>query len=131
MNGSTEVAKNQEVQILNLTTELSFLKLQLTKFQQTLHEEQAKYLQDQKAADHKRQQLESEIDEHRSKNDQLRQKNWKLVEALKAAESRNATECHKSTQVEVSCLNCWVFAVERCLFSSRKNTRTMRQKWSN
>uniref|UniRef100_A0AAR5PAN6 Ribosome receptor lysine/proline rich domain-containing protein n=1 Tax=Dendroctonus ponderosae TaxID=77166 RepID=A0AAR5PAN6_DENPD len=101
INGSTEVTKNQEVQILNLTTEISFLKLQLTKFQQSLHEEEAKYLEDQKAADQKCKLLESEIEEHRSKNDQLRKKNWKLVEALKAAESRNATECHKSTQVEV------------------------------
>ncbi|CAH1127676.1 unnamed protein product [Ceutorhynchus assimilis] len=89
INGSSEESKIHEVKVLNLTNELSSVKSELTSVSQSLLDAERQYKTEICVSQEKYNQLKNELEEQKNKNDELRKKNWKVMEALNAAESRN------------------------------------------
>ncbi|XP_066142361.1 ribosome-binding protein 1 isoform X2 [Euwallacea fornicatus] len=89
INGSSEENKEHEVKVLNLTNELSSVKSELNSVNQNFREAEMKYNSDITTSREMCDQLKKELEEQKNKNDDLRKKNWKVMEALNAAESRN------------------------------------------
>ncbi|XP_049819717.1 ribosome-binding protein 1 isoform X2 [Aethina tumida] len=77
VNGSSEETENFKLELLNANNQLSSVQVQL---QQTIA------LLDE--SNNKNNALLKEIEEQKSKNNDLRQKNWKVMEALNIAENR-------------------------------------------
>ncbi|XP_066263175.1 ribosome-binding protein 1 isoform X2 [Euwallacea similis] len=99
INGSSEENKEHEVKVLNLTNELSSVKSELNSVNQNFREAEIKYNSDITTSQEMYDQLKKELEEQKNKNDDLRKKNWKVMEALNAAESRNKFPSANQEQV--------------------------------
>lgn len=80
-NGVAQENRHHKEELLNLHNELSSVKLELQFVE-------SKYVTDLDASKDTVLQLQTELDEQKIKNNELRQKNWKVIEALKAAENK-------------------------------------------
>ncbi|XP_030763522.1 ribosome-binding protein 1 isoform X2 [Sitophilus oryzae] len=98
MNGSSDDNKAHEVKMLNLTNELSSVKSELSSVNQRFHEAEKQYQTELKTSSDCCSQLQSELEEQKNKNNELRKKNWKVMEALNAAESRNKPATVKTSE---------------------------------
>ncbi|XP_076259139.1 uncharacterized protein LOC143195656 isoform X15 [Rhynchophorus ferrugineus] len=88
-NGSADVSKAHEVQLLNLTNELTSVKSELSSTTEKFHEAERQYQTELKTSADNYAKLKMELSEQLNKNNELRRKNWKVMEALNAAEIRN------------------------------------------
>ncbi|KAF5303624.1 hypothetical protein FQA39_LY09871 [Lamprigera yunnana] len=82
LSSVTQENQMHKDELLSLHNELSSFKYQL-QFVET------KYSSDLNASKHKVTEITNELEEHKNKNNELRQKNWKVMEALKAAENKS------------------------------------------
>lgn len=98
MNGSSDDNKAHEVKMLNLTNELSSVKSELSSVNQRFHEAEKQYQTELKTSSDCCSQLQSELEEQKNKNNEFRKKNWKVMEALNAAESRNKPATVKTSE---------------------------------
>ncbi|KAL1512473.1 hypothetical protein ABEB36_002058 [Hypothenemus hampei] len=101
LNGSSDAHKEHEMEILNLTNELSSVKSELKSVNQTFVEIKQQYQDQLTVSQEKYNQLKIELDEQQNKNNELRKKNWKVVEALNAAESRNKSAIKQENVNEI------------------------------
>ncbi|CAG9860393.1 unnamed protein product [Phyllotreta striolata] len=85
----SEGKNNQEVEILNLSNELSSTRNELSSRIEELQQTEKKYKTELESSNKKYSLAQKELEEQKTKNDELRKKNWKVMEALKAAENRD------------------------------------------
>ncbi|XP_060523258.1 ribosome-binding protein 1-like isoform X2 [Cylas formicarius] len=100
INGSTEESKAQEIKVLNLTNDLSSIRNELSSATLKFKEAEQNYKAELALSDQKLNKLHSEMEEQKQKNNELRQKNWKVMEALNAAESRNLSAKNSTADVD-------------------------------
>ncbi|KAJ8925632.1 hypothetical protein NQ315_009477 [Exocentrus adspersus] len=114
VNGSSEANKAQEVEILNLTNELSSVKNELSSISIQLQQTETKYKSELENSHRNCSKIQAELEEQKKKNNELRTKNWKVMEALNVAESRSkAANANKQTDVNLDKITTEVLAKER------------------
>ncbi|VEN59319.1 unnamed protein product [Callosobruchus maculatus] len=92
--------EQREVAFLNLTNELSSIKNELSSVKSELELKEKKFTAELESTTRNCNQLQKELDDQKAKNNELRTKNWKVMEALKAAENNaNAASNNKQTDV--------------------------------
>ncbi|XP_018576892.1 ribosome-binding protein 1 isoform X3 [Anoplophora glabripennis] len=102
VNGSSEESKAQEVEILNLTNELSSVKNELSTVRFELQQSETRYKTELESSNKKYSTIQVELEEQKKKNNELRTKNWKVMEALNVAESRSkANSANKQTDLNL------------------------------
>nr|CAH7768422.1 unnamed protein product [Callosobruchus chinensis] len=93
--------EQREVEFLNLTNELSSIKNELSSVKSELQLREKKFNAELESTMRNCDQLQKELDDQKAKNNELRTKNWKVMEALKAAETNaNAAGNNKQTDVD-------------------------------
>ncbi|KAJ8944172.1 hypothetical protein NQ314_009534 [Rhamnusium bicolor] len=114
VNGSSKDNKAHEVEILNLTNELSSVRNELSSINTELQQTERRYKTELENSDKKYNKIQRELEEQKAKNNELRTKNWKVMEALNAAESRTkASSASKQTDVNLDKLTSDIRAKEQ------------------
>ncbi|CAH1116950.1 unnamed protein product [Phaedon cochleariae] len=114
LNHSAEGKQVHEVEVLNLTNELaskkSELSTKITEWQQT----ERKYKADLETTRSNYQKIQQDLEEQKAKNNELRAKNWKVMEALNAAESKSKNVVtNKQSEIDAKKLSEDAIAGER------------------
>ncbi|KAG5890213.1 hypothetical protein JTB14_028755 [Gonioctena quinquepunctata] len=99
---SNDGKKDNEVEILNLNNELSSRKSELSAKITEWQLAEKKYKEDLETSQNNYEKVQQELEEQKEKNNDLRAKNWKVMEALTAAENKSkATAANQSSQIDV------------------------------
>ncbi|CAH1280292.1 unnamed protein product [Diabrotica balteata] len=115
LNGLGDIpdSKNKhEVEILNLSNELSSTRNELSSKIEELQQNERKYKTELETSNKKYQLIQKELDEQKTKNNELRTKNWKVMEALNAAENKNK-EPSKKPDIDVKKLSSEIISKEQ------------------
>ncbi|XP_072388598.1 uncharacterized protein alt isoform X10 [Diabrotica undecimpunctata] len=115
LNGLGDIPDNKnkhEVEILNLSNELSSTRNELSSKIEELQQNERKYKTELETSNKKYQLIQKELDEQKTKNNELRTKNWKVMEALNAAENKNK-EPSKKPDIDVKKLTSEIISKEQ------------------
>uniref|UniRef100_A0A6P7G1Z9 Ribosome-binding protein 1 isoform X2 n=1 Tax=Diabrotica virgifera virgifera TaxID=50390 RepID=A0A6P7G1Z9_DIAVI len=115
LNGLGDIpdSKNKhEVEILNLSNELSSTRNELSSKIEELQQNERKYKTELETSNKKYQLIQKELEEQKTKNNELRTKNWKVMEALNAAENKNK-EPSKKPDIDVKQLSSEIISKEQ------------------
>ncbi|KAJ8942327.1 hypothetical protein NQ318_005319 [Aromia moschata] len=114
LNGSSKENKAHEIEILNLTNELTSVRSELSSYKTEVQQIEKKYKAELESSHDRCAKIENELEEQKAKNNELRTKNWKVMEALNAAESRSkAGTASKQTELNVDKLTSEIRAKEQ------------------
>ncbi|XP_056636439.1 ribosome-binding protein 1-like isoform X2 [Diorhabda sublineata] len=94
-----------EVEIRNLSNELSSTRNELSSRIEELQQTEKKYRTELETSNKKYIIAQKELEEQKAKNNELRTKNWKVIEALNAAESKNKSTNNKHTEIDIKKLS--------------------------